>query len=92
MDDKLWRLDVGQRKVVVGAIKFGMAHFSGSAFGGNFLPSGTFDLVPNTFGQPRKKNRSVFKSDFQPDRKIIVFYDFPWLVTRSHVELSWARQ
>ena len=81
MDDKLWRLDVGQRKVVVGAIKFGMAHFSGSAFGGNFLPSGTFDLVPNTFGQPRKKNRSVFNSDFQPDLKIIVFYNFPWLVS-----------
>ena len=40
VDDKLWteaRLDVGQRKVVVGAIKFGMAHFSGSAFGGSFF-------------------------------------------------------
>ena len=45
VDDKLWRLDVGQRKVVVGAIKFGMAHFSGSAFGGIFLPSVTFDRI-----------------------------------------------
>ena len=49
VDDKLWRLDVGQRIVVVGAIKFGMAHFSGSAFGGSFLPSVTFDPVPNTY-------------------------------------------
>ena len=42
VDDKLWteaRLDVGQRKVVVGAIKFGMAHFSGSAFGAVFYPA-----------------------------------------------------
>ena len=76
MDDKLWRLDVGQRIVVVGAIKFGMAHFSGSAFGGSFLPSVTFDRI--LMGS---QNRSVFKSDFQPDRKIIVFYDFPWLVS-----------
>ena len=48
VDDKLWteaRLDDGQRKVVVGAIKFGMAHFSGSAFGGSFLPNVTFDRI-----------------------------------------------